>query len=262
MTISDSKERFSNRVQDYVKYRPGYPAGLLDLLREECGLRADASCVIADVGSGTGLLAELFLKQGNRVFGVEPNADMRKAGEEYLQGFPNFVSVKGSAESTTLSDGSVNFVTAGQAFHWFEPAATRREFSRVLAPGGWVVLVWNHRRMDTPFARDYEALLKHYGTDYEKVRASYPEAHTVRDFFGEVPCIGRDLQYAQTFDWNGLAGRLHSSSYAPTLEHKNYAPMMAELRRLFDAHAENGLLAMEYETKIYLGQLKSGGKNA
>ncbi len=140
MTFSDSKERFSNRVENYVKYRPGYPAALLDLLRDECGLRADESCVIADVGSGTGFLAEMFLKQGNRVFGVEPNADMRKAGEEYLQGFRNFVSVAGSAEATTLADGSVNFVTAGQAFHWFEPAATRRELSRVLTPGGWVVL--------------------------------------------------------------------------------------------------------------------------
>jgi SAM-dependent methyltransferase len=260
MTFSDSKERFSNRVENYVKYRPGYPAALLDLLRDECGLRADESCVIADIGSGTGFLAEIFLKQGNRVFGVEPNADMRKAGEEYLQGFRNFVSVAGSAEATTLADGSVNFVTAGQAFHWFEPVATRREFSRVLTPGGWVVLVWNHRRMDTPFARDYEELLKHYGTDYERVRASYPEAHTVRDFFGDVPCLGRDLKYDQSFDWDGLSGRLHSSSYAPTEEHENYAPMMSELRRLFDAHAENGRLRMEYETKVYFGQLNGGNK--
>jgi SAM-dependent methyltransferase len=260
MTFSDSKERFSNRVENYVKYRPGYPAALLDLLRDECGLRADESCVIADVGSGTGFLAEIFLKQGNRVFGVEPNADMRKAGEEYLQGFRNFASVAGSAEATTLGGGSVNFVTAGQAFHWFEPAATRREFSRVLTPGGWVVLVWNHRRMDTQFARDYEALLKHYGTDYERVRASYPEAHTVRDFFGDVRCLGRDLKYDQTFDWDGLSGRLHSSSYAPTKEHENYVPMMSELRRIFDAHAENERLSMEYETKVYFGQL-NGGKN-
>jgi SAM-dependent methyltransferase len=262
MTFSDSKERFSNRVADYVRYRPGYPAALLDLLRDECGLRAGTSCVIADVGSGTGLLAEIFLKQGNRVFGVEPNQEMRAAGEEFLQEYRNFISVLGAAERTTLPDASVNFVTAGQAFHWFEPIAARREFSRILTPGGWVVVLWNHRRMDTPFARDYEAMLERYGTDYLRVRAAYPEAHTVRDFFGDVPCAERNLSYSQLFDWEGLAGRLHSSSYAPTEGHVNYAPMMAELRRIFDAYQEDGSLRMEYETKIYFGQLQSAGARA
>src|SRR5271154_6620457 len=125
MTFADSKERFSNRVEDYVRYRPGYPAALVDLLRDECGLRAEESCVIADIGSGTGLLAELFLKQGNRVLGVEPNQEMREAGEEFLRSYVNFTSVAGAAEVTTLPDASVNFVTAGQAFHWFEPKAAR-----------------------------------------------------------------------------------------------------------------------------------------
>jgi len=259
MTFADAKERFSSRVADYVKFRPGYPAAILDLLRDECGLRAGESCVIADVGSGTGFLAELFLRQGNRVFGVEPNLEMRRAGEEFLREFANFTSIAGAAEATTLADDSVNFVTAGQAFHWFEPVATRREFVRVLKPGGWLVLVWNHRRMDTPFARDYEAMLNRYSTDYGKVRASYPESSKVRDFFGEVACAERNLSYTQLFDWDGLAGRLNSSSYAPTEDHANYAPMMAELKRIFEAHQAGGRLPMEYETKIYFGQLKSGG---
>lgn len=259
MTFADAKERFSSRVADYVKFRPGYPAAILDLLRDECGLRAGESCVVADVGSGTGFLAELFLKQGNRVFGVEPNLEMRQAGEEFLREFANFTSVAGAAEATTLADDSVNFVTAGQAFHWFEPVATRREFVRILKPGGWLVLVWNHRRMDTPFARDYEAMLNRYSADYGKVRASYPESDKVRDFFGEVACTERNLNYTQLFDWDGLAGRLHSSSYAPTEDQANYAPMMVELKRIFDAYQEGGRLPMEYETKIYFGQLKSGG---
>ena len=259
MTFTDAKERFSNRVADYVKFRPGYPAAILDLLRDECGLRAGESCVIADVGSGTGFLAELFLKQGNRVFGVEPNLEMRLAGEELLREFANFTSIEGAAEATTLAEASVNFVTAGQAFHWFEPLATRREFVRILKPGGWLVLVWNHRRMDTPFARDYEAMLNRYSTDYGKVRASYPESSNVKDFFGEVACAERNLSYTQFFDWSGLAGRLHSSSYAPTEDQANYAPMMAELRRIFDAYQEGRRLPMEYETKIYFGQLKSRG---
>jgi SAM-dependent methyltransferase len=259
MTFADAKERFSSRVADYVKFRPGYPAAILDLLRDECALCAGEFYVVADVGSGTGFLAELFLKQGNRVFGVEPNLEMRRAGEEFLRAFANFTSVAGAAETTTLADGTVNFVTAGQAFHWFEPVATRREFMRILKPGGWLVLVWNHRRMDTPFARDYEAMLNRYSADYGKVRASYPESSRVRDFFDSVACAERNLSYTQLFDWDGLAGRLHSSSYAPTEGQANYAPMMAELKRIFEAHQEDGRLPMEYETKIYFGQLKSGG---
>jgi SAM-dependent methyltransferase len=258
MTFADAKERFSSRVADYVKFRPGYPAAVLDLLRDECGLHAEESCVIADVGSGTGFLTELFLRQGNRVFGVEPNPEMRLAGEAFLREFANFTSVAGAAEATTLAGASVNFVTAGQAFHWFEPVATRREFLRILKPGGWLVLIWNHRRMDTPFARDYEAMLNRYSADYGRVRASYPESHNVKDFFGAVACAERSLSYTQLFDWDGLAGRLHSSSYAPTEQQANYAPMMVELQRIFDAYQEGGRVPMEYETKIYFGQLKSG----
>ena len=262
MTFADAKQRFSSRVADYVRYRPGYPAALLDLLRDECGLRGEESCVIADIGSGTGLLTELFLRQGNRVYGVEPNQEMREAGEAYLSEYKKFVSVQGSAEATTLADGSVNFVIAGQAFHWFEPTAARREFVRVLAPGGWVVVAWNDRRMDTPFARDYEAMLQRYGTDYGRVREAYPQPATIKEFFGDVRFGERELSNSQMFDWEGLTGRLRSSSYAPTESHANYAPMMAELKRIFDAHQEDGRLRMEYQTIIYFGQLRNAGAKA
>jgi SAM-dependent methyltransferase len=259
MTFLDAKERFSGRVADYLRYRPGYPAALLDLLREECGLRAEKSSVIADVGSGTGLLAEVFLKNHNRVFGVEPNAEMRLAGEEYLRAYRNFTSVAASAEATTLAAGSVDFVTAGQAFHWFEPEAARREFQRILTRGGWVVVVWNDRRMDTPFARDYEAMLVRYAADYTKVRDSYPEAGKIKEFFGEARFFERELPNRQLFDWQGLAGRLRSSSYAPAESHASYAPMVAELERIFRVHEENGQVSMEYATRIYFGHLKAAG---
>src|ERR1700675_1047450 len=134
MAFADAKQRFSNRVVDYVRYRPGYPAALLDLLRAECGFSSNH--LVADVGSGTALLTKLFLENGNRVFGVEPNQEMRQAGEEFLKSFPKFTSVAGSAEATTIGDASVDFVTAGQAFHWFDPRAARREFIRILKPNG------------------------------------------------------------------------------------------------------------------------------
>ncbi len=259
MTFADAKQRFSNRVADYVRYRPSYPPALLDLLARECGLLPDHA--IADIGSGTGLLSKLFLDHGNRVYGVEPNAEMRAGGEEFLRRYSNFTSVAGSAEASPLGDASVDLITVGQAFHWFDVAAAGREFRRILRPGGWVIVVWQDRRMEeTPFAREYELLLERFGVDYKKVKDSYPETEKIRHFFEAGTFQSRDLPNQQVLDWEGLCGRLHSSSYAPTESHANYTPMMAELRRIFDAHQQNRTVCMEYFARIYFGRLAGNNR--
>jgi SAM-dependent methyltransferase len=143
-------ERFSTRVEDYISYRPGYPPEIIDELSKQCGLTPDS--IIADIGSGTGKSSDPFVRNGNLVFGVEPNPGMRKAAEQIFQQFPRFKSVEGNAETTTLPDGSVDFVVAAQAFHWFDQAAFRLEAKRILKPEGWVVLFWNGRKLEsTPF---------------------------------------------------------------------------------------------------------------
>src|SRR5580692_1265482 len=254
MTFTDAKQRFSNRVADYVRYRPSYPSALLDLLANECGLRP--SHTIADIGYGTGLLSKLFLDNGNHLYGVEPNAEMRAAGEEFLRQYPNFTSINGSAEATELPDGSADFITAGQAFHWFDVETANREFRRILKPNGWVVVVWQDRRMEeTPFAREYEHLLECFGVDYKKVKDAYPEANKIRNFFDAGTFQSRDLPNQQILDWDGLRGRLRSSSYAPTEDRETYAPMMAELQRIFDAYQRNGSVRMEYFARVYFGKL-------
>jgi len=260
MTFADAKQRFSNRVADYVRYRPGYPLDLYDLLSKECGLRPEHA--IADIGSGTGFLSKLFLERGNAVFGVEPNGEMRAGGEEYLPAYPKFTSVAGSAEATTLRDASVDFVTAGQAFHWFDPVAARREFFRILKPGGFVVVAWNDRRIsESRFGREYEDMLVRYGTDYSRVRKAYPEAEAMGSFFGENSLQSRELPNFQEFDFDGLAGRLRSSSYAPQEGHTNFEPMMAELKRLFAENQVDGRVRMSYTTQIYFGPLETQRKS-
>jgi SAM-dependent methyltransferase len=255
MTFADSKQRFSSRVADYVRYRPSYPSALLDLLRGECSLRPGH--LIADIGSGTGFLSELFLKNGNRVYGIEPNKDMRQAGEEYLASYDGFSSIEGAAEATTLDDASVDFVTAGQSFHWFEPDSARREFVRILKPSGWMVIAWNDRRMEeAPFTRAYENILERFGIDYKNVKDSYPEAERISGFLSTFS--QRDLPNYQILDWDSLRGRLRSSSFSPTEGHPNYASMMDELRKLFDAHKQDGQVRMDYFTRIYYGHLKAG----
>jgi SAM-dependent methyltransferase len=257
MTFADAKQRFSNRVVDYVRYRPGYPAAAVETLRKECALRPGH--VIADIGSGTGFLAELFLKNGNRVYGVEPNEAMRQAGEEYLASYDGFSSIEGSAESTTLDDSTIDFVTAGQAFHWFEPNAARGEFARILKPGGWVVVLWNERLTDTtPFLREYEDLLRKFGTDYARVNESYPREEQMRDFFQHHAYGQERLPNFQVFDFEGLAGRVRSSSYVPAKDHPNFAPMMAESERIFRAHQRDGTVRIEYLTHLHFGRLQAG----
>jgi ubiquinone/menaquinone biosynthesis C-methylase UbiE len=254
MTVADSKERFSNRVADYVRYRPGYPSAVRDILRAECFLKSGHA--IADVGSGTGFLSEVFLKNGNRLFGVEPNEAMRQAGEEYLAEYDNFVSIDGSAEATSLESASMDFVVSGQAFHWFDQDAARREFQRILKPEGWVVVIWNERLTDTtPFLRDYEALIRKFNTDYSKVNESYPRAEQMKQFFGANEFHSHEVPNFQEFDFDGIAGRLRSSSYMPTPDQSTFQPMMDELRRIFDTHNKDGRVRLEYTTRIYLGHL-------
>lgn len=253
--MSSNVERFSTRVENYVRYRPGYPPAVLDLLRRECGL--SPASVVADVGSGTGILAELFLKHGNRVYGVEPNREMREAGERLLRAYANFVSVDGRAEATTLEASSVDLVTAGQAMHWFDTVGARREFARVLRPGGWVIVVWNERRTEgTPFLEDYERLLLTYGTDYREVSHKYAEDSLIEPFFGAGRARLSTFENRQVFDFDGLKGRLLSASYVPEPGHPNFPLMLHELADLFDKHQAAGRVSVEYETKVYYGQLK------
>ena len=251
---TEPTRRFSNRVEDYVRYRPGYPREIVDVLRDECGLTPDS--VVVDVGSGTGLLTQLFLENGNVVYGIEPNTAMREAGEQFLEKYRFFSSVAATAEATTLPDASADFVVAGQAFHWFETKAARAEFLRVLRPDGCVAVIWNERRKDaTALQRDYETLLQNHSTDYKQVASKYPERGRMEEFFGEERLRHKTFETEQRFDFAGVRGRLLSSSYSPAAGDPRHGPMLAELQKLFDVHQENGRVRFEYETHVYYGRL-------
>lgn len=248
-------ERFSSRVDAYAAYRPGYPRAVLDLMVAECGLTSDS--IIADVGSGTGILSELFLKNGNRVFGIEPNCAMREAGEKLLAEYPAFVSVDGSAEATTLLGKGVDVVTAAQAFHWFDREKAKAEFARILKSNGWVALIWNERRIDsTPFLRAYEKLLLKYGTDYKDVRHENVYEQ-IASFFAPARFAEKTFDNQQVFDFDGALGRTLSSSYLPTEGDAGFAAMLDELHIIFEAHQHAGMVTFEYDTRVYFGQLEN-----
>ncbi len=246
-------ERFTQTADYYVKYRPSYPAQMGDEIIFNCHLNQNS--IIADVGSGTGLLTELWLRRGNRVYGVEPNESMRNQGEQYLAIYPKFVSVNGTAESTTLSSSSIDLVSVGTAFHWFEVEKTREEFRRILKPQGWVVLVWNVRDLRSELVKEYEALVQQYGINYRGSVAENMESVVKEDFFS--PNTMKTIQYpfGQRFDWEGFQGRLRSTSYCPTEETRNYPAMMVQLRKIFDSYQYDGFVDLPYETKVYYGHL-------
>jgi ubiquinone/menaquinone biosynthesis C-methylase UbiE len=251
----DPKHRFTDRVDDYVRYRPGYPRALVDLLVRECGLGPGVQ--VADVGSGTGIFTRLLLDEGAAVFAVEPNHAMRSAAERSLAGAQGFTSVDGSAEATTLPDESIDLVTAAQAFHWFDPVCTRDEMLRILRPQGQVVLVWNQRKA-SPFNDDYERMLERFAPEYAGVRERDRAADDkLRPFFAPaVPRVAR-FEHQQRFDRERLHGRLRSSSYAPREGDRLHAPVRAALDAIFDAHARAGEVVFLYETLVYVGGLRA-----
>lgn len=269
--MTDNTSRFSDRVEDYVKYRPHYPEAILPYLQQRYSF--DGSWDVADVGSGTGISTELFLGNGNRVFAVEPNAEMRGKAEELLAGYAAgdpgkggaheaasgrpgvFVSIDGTAEATGLAAGSVRLVVAGQAFHWFDARKTRAEFARVLRPGGIVVLLWNERLAQSPFEVAYNALIERHGKDYKTTNHRNISDEQIGNFYHPAAYVLQEFPNEQWFDLEGLRGRLLSSSYMPK-SGPAYAPMIEDLRRLFDNYQERGRVRVGYDTRVYSGVLK------
>jgi len=244
-------ERFSNRVEDYVKYRPGYPVQVVRFLEDQYKLVRGS--LIADIGSGTGISSALFLDKGYRVAGVEPNKEMRDKSVELLGGNPAFFAIDGTAENTTLPDNSVDAIVAGQAFHWFDREKTRQEFSRILKPGGSVALIWNERLTDTGFEQEYDQLIVKHGIDYVQVDHRNIDLEKISAFFHPAPVRLEIFPNEQVFGFDGLEGRLLSSSYMPDKSHPGYPAMVADLKDLYDRYQEAGKITIHYETKVFAG---------
>ena len=251
------EERFTDRVENYIRYRPSYPSGIVDLLESEAQpAKAGARLKVADIGSGTGIFTTLLLDRDHWVSAVEPNPAMREAAERLLSTRPNFTSHPGTAENTDLRTGAYDLIVAAQAYHWFDPSATRDEFFRILRPGGIVALIWNERREDSsPFLRDYEQLLKTFGTDYSQVKHQTITPEMIRAFFEPSTFQLETFDNFQTFDLSGIKGRLLSSSYVPNEGDPAAEPMLARLREIFSQSQVNGRIQVDYDTRVYFGEL-------
>jgi ubiquinone/menaquinone biosynthesis C-methylase UbiE len=251
--LNDPTQRFSNRVADYVKYRPQYPEVMYEFFLKN-GLKAGLH--IADIGSGTGISSAFFLKRGFRVSGIEPNEKMREAAEKLLGHFKTFKSIDGTAENTHLNSNEVDHVIAGQAFHWFDPPKARQEFQRIMKPDGCVFLMWNDRDItSTAFLREYEALIEKYAFDYSTINHQNLGNADFDGFFGKGNWKLQSFPNYQHVDFEGFKGRLTSSSYIPDVSHANFSGMIEELKGIFDTHKKEGKVTISYSTNIYYGRL-------
>ena len=250
--MSRPTERFSALADHYRRSRPGYPSAAIDLLAAQCGLDG---AIVADVGSGTGILTAQLLERAAQVFAVEPNDAMRAAAEEQLRGQTGFRSVAAAAEATTLPSATVGLWVAGQAFHWFDAPRARLEALRILRPGGYAALLWNERPPEPgAFLREYEALLHRHAADYAAIVARRLDEGSMQAFLGGAMQVAR-FPNEQRLDYARLEGRLLSTSYAPASGHPERAPMLAGLRALFDRHQRDGAIVFPYETRMYYARL-------
>jgi len=249
----NSTIRFSNRVEQYVKYRPSYPKEIIPFLEKNAGL--NSSFAIADIGSGTGISTKLFLDNGNKVFAVEPNNEMRNKAEELLHRYALFVSVNATAEQTTLPGASMDMIVAGQAFHWFDAAKTKTEFRRISKPHTHCVLIWNERLVESGFEKAYEQLLFEYATDYKEVDHRNVSEQKIAAFFEPNDFMLKVFPNKQIFDFEGAKGRLLSSSYVPDETQPIFSSMINTLQKLFDEYEVNNNIEFNYETKVYIGKM-------
>jgi ubiquinone/menaquinone biosynthesis C-methylase UbiE len=251
----DPKHRFTDRVVNYFKGRPGYPDQVIDVLRNNCGLTNTA--VVADIGSGTGILAHTLCSYAQSVYGVEPNDAMRAASKQFLASKPNFVAVNGAAENTGLPATSVDLITVAQAFHWFDQGEARHEFMRILKPNGFTALIWNDRRMaGSRFAEAYEQLMSDFGGDYQEVQSrGRASAENLERFFGHNQVKRATVPNSQHMDLDQFIARVRSASYMPNESHPLHKEMLGEARRIFEKNRTGDHVVMEYDTRIYYAQM-------
>jgi len=253
MPVGDPTQRFTRRVETYRRYRPGYPPALFDaILAAAPPPPPDSQRIVADIGAGTGLSAEPLLQRGCTVFCVEPNGAMRAACEDALSTYPGFTSVCGTAEATTLPNGTAHIITSGQAVHWFRLDEARREFARIATPGACLALFWNTRDVSaSPFVKAYNALvLRHSGEFRQVYHGNMEEARIVGLFGG--PARYCQFNWSDPLTWEVLRGRTLSSSYMPD-SGPAMDSMLADLQSLFDQYQTGGSVHMLYRTELWIG---------
>jgi len=247
----DNTAKFTGMADLYAKARPDYAPAFIDWLFSDAGMKAGT--VVADIGSGTGIFAKALLSRGSTVYCVEPNADMRHVAEQTLSGFPNFYSVNGTAENTTLAAHCAGFITVAQAFHWFDAVRFKAECARIIKPGGKTVLVWNSRVGTSELVKENAAICEKYCASFKGFSGGLEHMEAVIGRFFDNRFETKRFANDLLFDKTKFVERSLSASYAPKKTDSGYTGYISELEELFERYAVEGMLTMPNETIAYLG---------
>lgn len=246
-------ERFTGRVEDYERYRLGYPLEMLRTLESKCMLRLRH--FIADIGAGTGLLSQLFLEHGNAVIAIEPNPEMRAACERLASFWPGLTVKNATAEDTGLPDTCVDVIGVGRAMHWFDFEAAMREFRRILRPNGWIVLAANGRSGLSKQEHELEHIFVEHAPDYKHVKERYQVHHQVTPQLRPESLVRKKIYGEQHVTLDHFLGQVQSYSWTPRLGDPRHEPMQKALREHFDHWHTGGVLHMKTACYITAGQL-------
>ena len=256
LDVLDTKNRFSNKDENYVKYRPHYPKELIEFMQQKGLIKKGYK--IGDIGAGTGKFTELLLQYGYSVIAVEPNGPMLEACKKIYGHYNDLTCLNGSSEHTKLSDISVDLITTAQAFHWFKMDETKKEWMRILKPDRYVALIWNSRikgKNASSFQKEYENLVTKFGKGYTRMQKNFQVQEKINILFEKNGYKEFHTPYSQTFDFEELKGRLLSSSYTPQPEDEIYPEMIAALKDLFDKHQIEDQIQIDYDTELSYGKL-------
>ncbi len=246
--------KFTGKAETYAKYRPTYPQAYIDYLFKT--VKLDRESVIAEIGSGTGILLKQLLDRHPCVIGVEPNDDMRGVAERNLAGYTGFISHVGTAENTLLENRSVDLIVAAQAFHWFDPEQFRTECQRILKPDSPVNLVWNTRDNHSELVIQNAGICKLYCPDFHGFSGGkdYQNPEVFEHFFRDGKYELMTFDNPQSFDLDGFIGRNLSASYAPLPGSQSREKFVAALTELFHSlKGDDGKVVMACYTRSYLG---------
>ena len=247
----DNTNKFNQKADAYSIGRPSYATTFIDMLYSKQGFSSRS--IIADIGSGTGILSKQLLANGSVVYAVEPNSDMRINAENQLKSFKNFYSVNGTAEHTTLADNSVDYITVAQAFHWFDCISFKKECNRILKPDGKVFLIWNTRDAAADINIQQSMIFKKYCPDFVGFSGGIKENDDrIYEFF-DNEFMREEFDNPLLYDREKFIQRSLSASYSLNENDKNYNEYLLALNDLFERYSINGALTIPNKTVVYFG---------
>jgi len=250
----DHHSKFSSKAEIYAKYRWDYDPKAIASLCQIAGINHNS--VVADIGSGTGMLTAHFVNNVSKIYAIEPNAEMRAIALKNLAQYPAFVSIDALADSTTLPDNSVDLIVVGRAIHWFNAETTKPEFLRILKPNGWLATC-RVTHEDLELLEALKILRKtESGWNVAQDKSKILENNDLESYYFNNNYQTIKQHSVIQEDWQQFLGRMLSHSPAPNSNNPLFPKFEAAAKKIFQSYSKAGILEIKIATEIKLGKIQ------